>query len=752
MLGSRWWRDGSALLACVILMAPGQLAEAAPTWTITPTPNAATASGDLYGVSCASASFCLASGGSYVSRLGATQVLAELWNGSSWALKPARLPVGSQSARLNAVSCPTSSSCTAVGQSQKEDAPLLALAEQWNGSSWSLHAPPAPSGSVESWLVSASCTTATSCIAVGQYTPSTGPAAPLADLWNGSTWKSIRTAIPAGDQFATLSSVSCSSAASCLAVGNYIDASGEELPLTELWNGSTWTIESPALPSGTSSGVFWSVSCPAATWCAALGSANGALIANSWNGNAWSMMSAPLPGGGVTSFSGLSCPSTGTCTAVGTYTTGPNTAATLAEGWNGSSWTIESTSTPPGATSAALSGVACVSATVCEVAGGRLLTPAHQHTLAEGWNGSGWTLQVTVDPATAISSYLGAVSCPSSSSCFAVGGFGETCIGCGGGPLAEHWSGTTWSSQKVPKPSGAHTASLSGVACASVTFCMAVGQWSKSKGGSILLAERWNGSQWTLESPVIPAGAQSSVLASVSCWGTSACTAVGSFVNSAGATLTLAETWRSTSAWSIETSPNPAGSNYSLLTGVSCVAQTACSAVGWYVSSSGTDAALVEVWNGSSWALQAAASPAGAQSVLLEGVSCSADNNCIAVGSYGTATTNPVMLVDAWNGLAWSVQATAAPTGTTTSGLNGVSCTATTCLAAGFFSNGSTTMPLIMSGSYGASWVSQPTPNPVAPHGSFLLSVACQSATSGLTVGYYSKEFQRDLTLGEALS
>src|SRR5215471_17682145 len=66
----------------------------------------------------------------------------------------------------------------------------------------------------------------------------------------------------------------------------------------------------------------------------------------------------------------------------------------------------------------------------------------------------------------------------------------------------------------------------------------------------------------------------------------------------------------SASGWSVTPTPNPVIPTGQLF-GVSCVSPSACEAVGVTVSGSGEVKALAEGWNGSSWQLQAAPSPAG---------------------------------------------------------------------------------------------------------------------------------------------
>lgn len=57
------------------------------------------------------------------------------------------------------------------------------------------------------------------------------------------------------------------------------------------------------------------------------------------------------------------------------------------------------------------------------VHGGRLLDggSGRRTTLANGWNGIGWSLESTPNPVGALSSILQGVSCASSTECVAVG-------------------------------------------------------------------------------------------------------------------------------------------------------------------------------------------------------------------------------------------------------------------------------------------------------------------------------------------
>ena len=74
-------------------------------------------------------------------RLG-DKTLVERWNGTSWSIVTSPNPSGATFAVLSGVSCPSTTSCYAVGESALDKT----LVEHWNGTSWSIVASPNPSG------------------------------------------------------------------------------------------------------------------------------------------------------------------------------------------------------------------------------------------------------------------------------------------------------------------------------------------------------------------------------------------------------------------------------------------------------------------------------------------------------------------------------------------------------------------------------------------------------------------------------
>jgi hypothetical protein len=126
------------------------------------------------------------------------------------------------------------------------------LAESWNGSSWMIDPTPnGPSGSA-SQLSAVACTSPSACTAVGYYVTAAGNSVPLTEQWNGTTWFKHVASGPPGDPYAQLTGVACTTADACTAVGTTGNGGYVTTPLdfADNWNGSSWTYEAvPSPPS-----------------------------------------------------------------------------------------------------------------------------------------------------------------------------------------------------------------------------------------------------------------------------------------------------------------------------------------------------------------------------------------------------------------------------------------------------------------------------------------------------------------------
>ncbi|HEY1521823.1 MAG TPA: hypothetical protein VGF70_02340 [Solirubrobacteraceae bacterium] len=256
-----------------------------------------------------------------------------------------------------------------------------------------------------------------------------------------------------------------------------------------------------------------------------------------------------------------------------------------------------------------------------------------------------WSLVVTPNPQAHRSSTLTAVSCPSATFCAAVGTY-TTKADTQGQPLFETWNGTKWSIQ----PPGPGPIDIS---CTSATDCTGVGGNSGSTSTTAPLIEHWDGTGWSNE-PTPKLGTEGG-LDSISCTSPTACTAVGTSGNPNGYVAnTLAERWNGTS-WTIQSTPNKvdgAGST-NALRAVSCASDNDCTAVGYwqqYCHDLACQGGLAERWNGTTWKIQhisAKVSP-----LLFDAVSCPTTTACTAITSPdfngGTATAT-------WDGAGWKI-------------------------------------------------------------------------------------------------
>ena len=157
---------------------------------------------------------------------------------------------------------------------------------------------------------------------------------------------------------------------------------------------------------------------------------------------------------------------------MGSYLDSSGDAQTLAERWNGTTWSLSTTADLAGTTGGQLLGVSCVSSASCLAAGFNVLADGDQSTLAEKLSGSSWAITPTPDASGAFYDVLSGVACPSATSCtaagYTVGGSGDT-------TQLEAWNGTKWSLVTSGALAGDYSTGLNAVACMSTTFCVAAG-------------------------------------------------------------------------------------------------------------------------------------------------------------------------------------------------------------------------------------------------------------------------------------
>jgi hypothetical protein len=187
--------------------------------------------------------------------------------------------------------------------------------------------------------------------------------------------------------------------------------------------------------------------------------------------------------------------------AVGISNNTGTSSRTLAEHWNGTSWSIKPTANPDTRINTLLSVSAVASNNVWAV-GYYDINATNLHdsaTLAEHWNGTSWSKVATANP-TVGANFLG-VTTIAANNVWAVGryyNFGPNSWN----TLIEHYNGSTWSVVASANSNTSDYNELDTISAFSSTDIWAVGFHAPVIGSSLgtyqSLAEHWDGSSWTL--------------------------------------------------------------------------------------------------------------------------------------------------------------------------------------------------------------------------------------------------------------
>jgi hypothetical protein len=670
-----------------------------------------------------------------------------------WSLGELTVPkgavVGANNILLAGVSCVSSKWCVGAGLHGPE--PKRPYVQLWNGSRWTLQELPepgtaeAPAGITEA--IGVSCTSTQACTAVGLYQPH-GSAAfvPLVERWNGNEWSVQSVPYPSEAKSTGLTSVSCFSPTECMAVGSTTNGAGTTVPYAVRWKQGTWIAQELKPPPEAPVVALRSISCTSATWCIAAGfvehptSESRTQFGESWNGSEWSINSPTTPPGARIGAEGLgvSCTSPSACTWAGYYL-GEHPGSTgayfgsLIERWNGTEWSIQSFERP-GVFQDGLMAVSCSTPESCTAVGAYEIQQHHWVAMVEQWNGERWRVQRSPAEASPYRNELFGVSCVGESSCATVGNY---VVGGYWLQLGMTRSETSMGVQSTPSASGATHGLITGDSCASSTACIAVGSYQNSSGTTVSLADAWNGVEWKTQATPNPPGAKATELRRVSCTSPSECTAVGAYTNSSGTIATLAERFNGTK-WEVQSTANPNGAKESRLSGVSCTSPTSCSAVGFYKNGGGSPfLSFAESWNGKEWKLQTTENPLGATKVQLLGVSCSASSACTAVGTYTNSASEALSLTERLSGNEWKIQSTPNPSGGKGVELSGVSCPqAASCTAVGSYTNGSGNSASFAESWNGTEWQLQAMQSPAGAVQSKILGVSCTALGACTAVGW----------------
>lgn len=367
------------LLPATLLAAPGQAAaQGGPGWTVTTGIDPSNASDNsLSGVSCQSAVQCLGVGTSYGEE-NDLPVTDALEGSSTWVAATAALE--SDNVGLDSVSCVSSSWCMAVGWEIDTNDAYHLIAAVYSGGTWTVNASlerPAYAYPGSAKLESVSCTSETSCVAVGETDPYAYSyyESPLVLTFDGRGWSPVSISYDASFSGGALSSVSCADATDCAAVGQFYndDVGNEESFAVEL-SPSGWTLlDDLDNTSQEASSELDGVSCPAAGQCEAVGEYTdtyygyewalaGSLDGTSWTPDYYDATPGTLYDEGA-QLSSVSCTAPTSCVAAGS-----GEGDGIVDVFSNGTWT-DSVVSVQGSDDTDLLGVSCSSDFACEAVG-----------------------------------------------------------------------------------------------------------------------------------------------------------------------------------------------------------------------------------------------------------------------------------------------------------------------------------------------------------------------------------------------
>jgi hypothetical protein len=393
------------------------------------------------------------------------------------------------------------------------------------------------------------CPSATYCVATGSYKSGTRTLSLIAvgtGLGHGGagSWSSFAAPVPAGAAAVpkeSLADISCLTRSFCVAVGSYRDLAGNEQAVVVSSAGSTWAASEVVLPGNAAD----------------------------------TSQEAHL--------TGVSCQS-GTCTAVGQYSTRRGSVGMLAVG-RGPKWHAR----PLLHTIAGLdpTTIACARGNSC-VAIAAATYPVE--SMLVGDRGT-WTDIALSPPADGRDVSAVSLACPAPGACISVGTYFDAK---GAEGLIESQSGSSFVPTEAPLPADASTTlpngDLTGIACATTTSCTAVGSYSDAAGATEGLILTGSGTTWAAFTAPLPANGDHSIasnLFDVACESSGNCVTWGNYVNTAsnGAVMFVSGAG---SAWVAREAYAPIGHLPLDVNSVSLVGGTAVT-LGGYVENKNTE-------------------------------------------------------------------------------------------------------------------------------------------------------------------
>ena len=358
----------------------------------------------------------------------------------------------------------------------------------------------------------------------------------------------------------------------------------------------------------------------------------------------WRIAGNPPNPGGIDGlkdvfFSSVAAGSASDSWAVGASDALSASSKPLAEHWDGHAWTTVAVPMPVGATGAQLDGVDEVNGGDVWAVGTMTTSAGATRTLIEHFDGTAWAAVPSPNPRTGpgASDELKGIGGTSAGDLWAVGEYSDGQNF--NAMLFVHWNGTAWSF--VKEPAALHTSAFG----EAVTVISPTDAWAVGENGlrTATLSAHWNGTAWSFVQTPFPQDGNDpqNFLTGVTATGPSDVWASGyeGNVDQQNFSLPYVLRWDGT-AWSLTKTPN-AGTEGSLLAGVSALSPADVWVAGQTGESDGALLTFTEHFNGQAWSVAPSLDPGelgDAPDSTFQAIAAAAPHVLFAVGSLETPT------------------------------------------------------------------------------------------------------------------
>jgi hypothetical protein len=341
------------------------------------------------------------------------------------------------------------------------------------------------------------------------------------------------------------------------------------------------------------------------------------------------------------------------------------------------------------------------------------------------------------------------LSCASAGNCTAFGIFQTA-----GGPqtpFAVTEKGGKWQLPQALVTGNTANYLVFAVSCASPGNCAAGGSApGPSQVYSAFVITQVNG-KWGPVTDLVgtanPAATDFTTTTAISCSAPGRCTAGGQYTDEAGLVQGWVSDEQPNGTWAprLRTAAN-LNAGKATVTGVSCASPGNCAVVGWYTDSSNVTRAFTADKRGGVWfGAQPVPGPLTAGTATLASVSCDAPGDCVAGGSYKAATGNEAFVVREKN-FTWGTATELPGTGALNKGgdarVTSVSCRAPgSCSAGGHYTDAAHHQQAFVAAQHAGLWakaVEVPGLGPLNAGGKAeVTSLSCASAGNCAAGGDY---------------